>query len=60
MNKKTSKYIGIIIIMVGITILIMESTEFFEHGKIDYNMLIIGILNIVVGLLLLGSSQKKS
>jgi len=60
MNKKTRKYFAIIIIIVGITILIMESTELINQGKIDYDMLIIGILNIIVGLIILGSSQKKA
>jgi len=60
MNKKTRKYFAIIIIIVGITILIMESTELINQGKIDYDMLIIGILNIIIGLFILDSSQKKA
>jgi len=59
MSPKTRKYVGIAIILIGIAIVGIKTVDLLIHKESGYAILGAGILNIIGGILIIGSSQKK-
>jgi len=59
MNKKTQFIVGIASIAVGIIIIGVEIPDILNNKQDDLGMIIVGLLNILVGSIILGTSKRN-
>jgi len=59
MNKKTQIIAGVAIMIVGILIIGLEVPDLINNKQEDFGMMIVGLLNILLGSIILGTSRRK-
>jgi SNF family Na+-dependent transporter len=59
MNKTTTNIVGIIILILGLIISGFEIIDLKKASQSNYGMLTVGILNVLIGILILGLSNKN-
>ena len=59
MNKKTQFIVGIASIAIGIIIIGLEMPDILNNKQDDLGMMIVGLLNILVGSIILGTSKRN-
>ena len=60
MNKKTQIIVGVAIMIVGILIIGLEVPELINNKQKDFGMMIVGLLNILIGSIILGTAKKRT
>lgn len=58
MSIKTRNIIGFIIILAGLVIIGLELSEILNNESEDLGMIVSGVLNVMCGFLILGSSKN--
>lgn len=59
-KKKTFKFAGVLIILVGIFIVGFEIEQNLDAAENDYGMMSAGLINILGGIMILGSVKRQS